>query len=185
MRRLHLACAALFVAALAAPDLPWLTAAAAAVSGGCPNALFTGTIARDDDAANDQTAGSVKSSKVRSALAVDFGTARNTTVYLSDAKLDPADIGSTVEAAPGSTIATIFLRPKSGDLAAGKKVALPADQISVVVDTGGGAHASTGGAAATAKVLSFTDNQVCFSIDYRDDLQRVKGKVRAKLVRPS
>ncbi len=152
---------------------------------GCPKAAFAGTIERDVDAANGQDAVAIDGSDVRRALAVNFGTARNTTVYLSDAKIDVAHIGGTIAATPGNTIATIFLRPKAGDLEPGEKVELPRDQISVVVDTGGGARATTSGAEATAKVLAFTNRQVCFSIDYRDDLQRVKGKVRAKLVSPS
>jgi hypothetical protein len=182
MRRtlgLLLACSFGSIGAVGA--LPQVASAAT----GCPKALFVGTIERDDDAANDQDAATIGGPDVRTAVAVDFGTARNTTVYVSDARIAAADVGGTITAEPTTTIATIFLRPKAGDLAPGKKVVLPRDQISVVVDTGGGARATTSGAEATAKVLAFTKSQICFSIDYRDDLQRVKGKVRAKFVRPS
>ncbi len=179
-----LACSLGSIAAVGVPP------AAASAATGCPKAPFVGTIEREDDPANDQKSATIGGSDVRSAVAVDFGTARNTTVYVSDARIADADVGSTITTEPGTTepgttIATIFLRPKSGDLAPGKKVLLPRDQISVIVDTGGGAGATTSGAEATAKVLAFTKSRICFSIDYRDDLQRVKGTVRAKFVTPS
>jgi hypothetical protein len=138
-----------------------------------------GTVTRTEDAANEQPAAELATRDVQRAVAFDFGTARNTTVYLASYALDGDELGGTVEAPSGETLVTVFLRPASGDLKAAKKLKTPGDQVTVVVDTGGGARATTSGAKAKAQVLAFSDDEVCFTIDYHDDHQQVKGSVRA------
>jgi hypothetical protein len=169
-----------FVLALTASSLAIVLAGpAGADSGDCPSKPFVGTIEREADDGQEQPAAELSGGDVVRALAFDFGSARNTTVYLADYKLDPKELGGTIEAPSGDTLATIFLRPATGDLEPGKRLKTPRDQITAIVDSGGGAQANTSNAKATARVLEFSDDEVCFAIDYRDDFQRVKGKVKA------
>jgi hypothetical protein len=147
----------------------------------CGSEPFEGKITRSADPSSGQPAGEASGDDVQRGLAFDFGSARNTTVYLATYRLDPKELGTTVEAPDDEVVVTIFLRPKSGDLGAGKRLRTPKDQISVLVDSGGGARATTPNAHGKARVLEFSEDQVCFSIDYRDDLQRVKGRVAAQV----
>jgi hypothetical protein len=158
-----------------------LVSPATAASDDCPSKPFEGTITRAEDARYAQPATKVSGSGVKRALAFDFGSARNTTVYLASYELDPEELGGTIEAPADGVLVTVFLRPKSGDLDAGKRLNTPRDQITVLIDSGGGARATTSGTRAKARVLDFSDEHVCFSIDYRDDLQRVKGRVNAEV----
>jgi hypothetical protein len=158
-----------------------MIASPVAAADGCGSEPFKGKITRSADASSGQPAAKASSDDVQRGLAFDFGSARNTTVYLATYRLDPKELGSTIEAPDDEVLVTIFLRPKSDDLDAGKRLRTPKDQITVLVDSGGGARATTSGAHATARVLEFSDEQVCFSIDYRDDLQRVKGRVAAQV----
>ena len=169
-----------FVLTLVASTLCFAFAGpAVAGSGSCPAKPFAGTIEREDDPGQEQPAAEVSGRDVSRALAFDFGSARNTTVYLADYKLDPKELGGTIEAPGGAALVTIFLRPKAGDLEPGKRLRTPRDQITAIIDAGGGAQATTSNVQATARVLEFSDDEVCFTIDYRDDFQRVKGKVKA------
>ncbi|MEX0665491.1 MAG: hypothetical protein WD598_12090 [Acidimicrobiia bacterium] len=155
------------------------SSSATAGTNGCPAKPFAGSITRSEDSATGQPGVGLRGDEVKRGLAFDFGTARNTTAYLATYALDPDDLGSTIAAPQGEAVVTIFLRPETGDLAPGKRLKTPRDVITVTVDSGGGAHATTAGARAKARVLEFSDDEVCFSIDYRDDLQRVKGRVHA------
>lgn len=154
---------------------------ASASSDACPSKPFVGSIARDEDNVNAQPSAELIGADVKRALAFDFGSARNTTVYLATYALDQRELGSTIEAPPGETLVAIFLRPKTGDLEPGKRLKTPRDSVTAIVDTGGGAQASTGEVRARARILEFSDTEVCFTIDYRSDLQRVKGRVRANV----
>ncbi len=145
----------------------------------CPSRPFVGTIERLPDESADQPAAELRGRDVERALGFDFGSARNTTVYLASYPLRSGELGETIEAPAGETLVTVFLRPASGDLEPGRKLRTPKDQITAIVDTGGGARATTSGAEATVRVIAFDDDRVCFAIDYRDDLQVVKGKVSA------
>jgi hypothetical protein len=169
------------VLVVSAVGLVTSTAPAGAGGGGCPAKPFVGTIEREDDPGQGQVAGELTGGDIRRALAFDFGSDANTTVYLADYKLDPAELGGTVEAPDGAALVTIFLRATKGDLEPGKRLKRPPDSIQLIVDTGGGAQAATTGAKATARVLEFSDDEVCFAIDYRDNFQRVKGKVKARV----
>ena len=153
--------------------------AAGAAAPKCPSRPFVGTIERVGDESADQPAIDLRGRDVERALGFDFGSARNTTVYLASYPLRTTELGETIEAPEGETLVTIFLRPASGDLEPGRKLRSPKDQITAIVDTGGGARATTSGAEATVRVIAFDDDRVCFAIDYRDDFQVVKGKVRA------
>jgi hypothetical protein len=157
------------------------TGPAGAGGGGCPAKPFVGTIEREDEPGQGHVAAEVSGGDIKRALAFDFGSDSNTTVYLADYKLDPKELGGTVEAPDGAALVTIFLRATKGDLEPGKRLKRPPDSIQLIVDTGGGAQAATTGAKATARVLEFSDDEVCFAIDYRDNFQRVKGKVKARV----
>jgi hypothetical protein len=152
---------------------------ARAAAGGCPSRPFVGVVERTADDTTEQPAVEVGGGDIERGLGFDFGTARNTTVYLASYPLRASELGETIVAPKGETLVTIFLRPASGDLEPGRKLRLPRDQITAIVDSGGGAQATTSGANATVRVLAFDDDRVCFSINYRDDFQVVKGKVRA------
>lgn len=158
-----------------------MIASPAAAADDCGSEPFKGKITRSADPSSGQPAAKASGDDVQRGLAFDFGSARNTTVYLATYRLDPKQLGGTVEAPDDELLVTIFLRPKTGDLDAGKRLRTPKDQITVLVDSGGGASATTSNAHAKARVLEFSDEQVCFSIDYRDDLQHVKGRVNAQL----
>ena len=134
---------------------------------------------RASDSRTDQPAQRLRGTDIERGIAFDLFGSANTTTYLATYDLPPDELGATIEAPPDETVVTIFLRPKSGDLEPGARLRTPADVITVLIDAGGGARATTSNVKARARVLAFDDDEVCFSLDYHDDHQRVRGTVHA------
>lgn len=182
VRRLTARFAGLGMAVLVAVGVSVLTTvvAGAAARGTCAKAPFVGTISRTDD--GSQPVGEVSDGDIVSATVFDFGNRKNYTIYLTEHRLDPQTLGSTIEAPPGEVLATIFLRAKSGKaLEAGQRLRPGRDPVSVLIDAGGGASAVTSDPTGSVTVQRISKRLVCFSIDYQDQYQRVDGTVRARI----
>lgn len=146
----------------------------------CPK-RFKGTIAREADAGHETV--ELDGRDITSTVAVDFGNRKNYTLYLGDFRIPKGDVGSTIEAPAGKTLVTAFVRAEDGkDLHEGQRLRVGRDGVTVVIDSGGGAQAVTTGRVGTARVRELSDDHVCFTFKYRDDLQRLEGTVSASLV---
>ena len=158
--------------------------AAAAKRAPCTKPPFAGIVSREPaSTGSGQHEGIVRKTKdIRSALVFDFGNRKNYTVYVSDRKLDPKTLGSTLTAPAGTVLVTMFLRSAAGgNLRAGQRLDVATDPVSVLVDSGGGAETVSSNKAGSVKIVKLTDSLVCYKIDYQDDVQRVKGTVAAKI----
>lgn len=103
-------------------------------------------------------------------------------MYVSEAKLDPKSLGSTLTAPVGKVLVTMFLRSASGaDLRGGQRLDTAKDPLTALVDSGGGAETTSSNRSGTATIVKLTDSVVCFTIDYRDDAQSITGTVAAKI----
>ncbi len=149
----------------------------------CTKKPFVGTVKRTaEDSATGQPAAERKTADIRSALVFDLGTDKNYTVYLSDYRLDPDDLGGTLAAPEGNLLTTVFLRSARGTpLRAGTKLVAGEDPVSIVIDAGAGARAVTSGPSGTLTILKTSKDRLCFAIAYRDDHQAVKGVVNASI----
>ncbi len=154
--------------------------AGAAKAGKCGKAPFAGTISRTDD--GTQPAADRAGDDIESATVFDFGNRKNYTIYLAEHRLDPDDLGSTIEAPSGEVLVTIFLRSTTGKaLKAGQRLRPGKDPISVLIDAGGGARAVTSDPGGSVTIQQLSKQLVCFSIDYQDQFQHLDGSVRARI----
>jgi hypothetical protein len=150
--------------------------------GGCSEVLFDGTISRAADGGHRDA--SLTSADVVDAVAYRLGS--NHTVYLSNRPIDRSvfeayDRGeySTENALTAPTdgvLATVFLYGDDG-VSAGTTIDVASSVSGLIVDAGGGPSANTLGEQGTITVIDATEDRVCFTIDYRDDLQQMSGTV--------
>ena len=154
--------------------------AGAAKGGKCAKVPFAGTISRTED--ESQPVGAATGDDIASATVFDFGNRKNFTIYLAEHRLDPKDLGSTIEAPPGEVLVTIFLAAKNGKaLLPGQRLRPGRDPVSVIIDAGGGAAAVTTGQTGEVTIRQLSERLVCFSIDYTSQFQRIDGTVRARI----
>jgi hypothetical protein len=160
-------------------------AAASAATSKCTKKPFVGTVTREaEGSATGQPAASRRSGDFRSVLVYDFGNRKNFTVYLADYRLDPDQLGGTLEAPSDDVLVTLFLSAANGkELRKGTKLVPGKDPVSVIVDAGGGAGAVTSDPAGSIQILAATGDRLCFRIDYEDTYQQVDGVVDAKIGR--
>lgn len=170
-------------------DADTATTTGGAAGADCPAEPFTGQISREVDDFSDQPAGAATDGELVDAVAYPvFG---NYTVYVGDHEVDRDQLAAFSEsistdnaivAPDGGLLATIFLFGEE-EVAAGTELDLTQGS-SVIVDAGGGASASTTGAAGTATIIAVDDSHLCFDIDYTDELQTVQGTVSAEIYQP-
>jgi hypothetical protein len=155
----------------------------AAAKAKCTKKPFVGTVERTaEDSATGQPAAERAGADIRSALVFDFGTDENYTVYFADHRLDPGDLGGTLEAPAGDVLITLFLRSANGaSLKPGTKLVPGRDPVSVVIDAGGGARAITNDPSGKITILAASKERLCVAVDYRDDHQTVNGVVNARI----
>jgi hypothetical protein len=157
-------------------------AAGAQKVGTCPKVPFTGTISRTKDSFSNQPAAKRAGASMVDAIVYDFGTRVSYTVYVGDYTLDPVELGSTLVAPTGKVLVTIFLATKNGKpLRRGQRLTVGRDLVTVIVDASGEAKAATTDPKGSARILKVTKRRVCFTIDYQDRYQRVKGSVSAPI----
>ena len=152
--------------------------------GACPEAPFTGTIARTAESETSTGVHPVASrsdGELVSAYAYYFGFGGTYTVYVGDHEIDEDGVGSdTLTAPPGGLLATIFIQSEE-ELAAGDVVEF---SFVPIVDTGGGAEIRGFGAdevVGAVTILAVDDDEICFDIDTTDPQQRLDGTVSAKI----
>lgn len=151
---------------------------------GCPPQGFDGTVTRT--ASGDHTDADFTTADVwvDGVVAARLSDGAQYTLYVSDHEYvgDPRDF-DTVVADAGGTLASVFVGLQSGYVA-GESIA-DTDEgafISAIVDSGGGAEASTMGSTGTATPIAWSDDWVCVEIDYQDDQQQVSGTISAPIV---
>jgi hypothetical protein len=148
----------------------------------CPKPHFTGSISRTKDDFTNQPAAKRAGADMVDAIVYSFGARTSYTIYLADYRLDPGELGSTLVAPDGKVLVTMFLASRRGKpLHVGQRLVVEHDFVTVIVDAGGVAQASSEGQTGSARIRSLDAHQICFSIDYTDSHQHVKGRVRATI----
>ena len=132
-------------------------------------ATFAGLVERSADEAMGHTAGQWKDGDFVYGSAVEIGDS-NFTTYMSS---DPIE-GGTVEAAAGGVVVTIIVWGDGAELTPGTELPMT---FGAVIDNSGNAQANTLNKEGTITIVAATDDQLCFDVDYTDDLQYVNGRV--------
>lgn len=150
----------------------------------CGETLFDGTVSRTADGGHRDA--SLTGDDIVDAVAYPLGSSY--TVYLSDQPIDRSvfeayDRGeyssdNALTAPADGVLVTVFVYG-TGELAPGTTLDVVDSVAGLIVDAGGGASANTLGEQGTITVDGVTEDRVCFTVDYRDDLQQMSGTVSA------
>ena len=155
---------------------------------GCSAQGFLGQISRTadgDQVAADFTGGASADVWSDGVVATRLADGGHYTLYVGNHVYDgdPRSF-ETVTAAPGGTVATFSLGFESG-FTAGEWIDLNGDDgvtMAVIIDSGGGASASSTGAIGQFKPIAWSDDWICIDLDYFDDFQSANGVISAPIV---
>jgi hypothetical protein len=155
-------------------------------SGECAEPGLEGEVSRTAD--GEHVEASITGDDVVDAVAYSYAPGTYT-IYVADHELDRGvfeeyDVGNfstdnAISADEGGVVASIFVTT-TGD-AAGTEITLDGSTPSPIIDSGGGASASTMNPSGTITVIAADDQQICFDIDYSDDFQTIAGTVSAEV----
>jgi hypothetical protein len=166
-------------AATVADEPAAATEPASADDSGCPTESFSGALARSASGGHreEQRTGA----EMIDAVAVTRSEGIAYTIYLSDYPIDRDELGSTLQAPPGSVLVTFAIDEAEGILI-GKPFANTDDRSPfVIIDSGGGATDSATGATGEQTVTGLSSTRICFEIDYQDAIKSISGSVSAEI----
>ncbi len=144
----------------------------------CPAEPFTGALSRTALAELGHTDVALSDGELIDAAAFSLGAGRPYTAYVASYGTDAPDLGSTMVAPPGEVMVTLAARGVDG---AEIEPGVVYDETFVIIDSGGGAENHPIDPTGTVEFIAFSNDHICFKIDFLDENQAMSGTVSARV----
>lgn len=161
-------------------SVPAPTTQPAGDTSGCDPIAFRGSVARSASGSHAEVMRS--DGEMRDAVAAVRSEGVAYTIYVADFMIDNDDVGGTLIAPPGSVMVTIAIDELDG-IVVGQVFDNTEEAVPfVIIDSGGGATDSSSGASGEITVTGLSATNICFDIEYTDNVKSLSASVSAEIV---